>query len=82
VLYGAVGVVVLMIAGAGKLLGGAASALIWVTLMARGRRHHRRLDGRTAEAARPRPPPGTAAIPPAFGHISAPPRAARPRFAP
>jgi len=35
VLYGAVGVIVLMIAGAGKLLGeGGFSAVIWVTLMA------------------------------------------------
>ena len=35
VLYGAVGVVVLMIAGAGKLLGGGGlGAVIWVTLMA------------------------------------------------
>ena len=34
-LYGAVGVVVLMIAGAGKLLGGGGlGAVIWVTLMA------------------------------------------------
>ena len=35
VLFGAVGVIVLMIAGAGKLLGGGGfGAVIWVTLMA------------------------------------------------
>lgn len=35
VLYGAVGVIVLMIAGAGKMLGeGGLGAVIWVTLMA------------------------------------------------
>jgi hypothetical protein len=35
VLYGAVGVIVLMIAGAGQMLGeGGLSAVIWVTLMA------------------------------------------------
>ncbi len=35
VLYGAVGVIVLMIAGAGKMLGGGGlGAVIWVTLMA------------------------------------------------